>query len=278
MKNNITGLRRVQLAELKIIKEIKRVCDENDITYYISGGTYLGSVRHKGFIPWDDDADIAMPRSEFEKFLKVAPNKLSADFELKTYKNDPTYPYYVPKVIDNSVKLVDKSGVKDKIVPAWVDVFPLDGFPDSKLPAAIHKFDLLSKRALYNLSAFDDIVKVDTKNRPMVEKILIWLGKNTSIFSRLDPIKRMDKITKSLKKYPDITSENYMNFMGSYKFKSVLNKEHIYGEGAFYEFEGDQFWGPKNYDEYLTVIYGDYMKIPKIEDQNKHSTEVLEDE
>lgn len=270
-------LRKVQLAELEIIKEIVRVCDENNITYYISGGTYLGSVRHKGFIPWDDDADIAMPRTEFNKFMKIAAQNLKSNFELKSYELDSEYPYYVPKVVDHSVKLLDKSGVTDKVVPAWVDVFPLDGMPKSGMVQPIHKFNLLAKRALYNLSSFDDIVKVDTKNRPLIEKVLIWFGKNTSIFQKLDSKKRMDSITKTLRKYPDNTSEVYMNFMGSYKFKSILNKKEIYGNGASYEFEGLQLNGPENYDDYLTVIYGDYMKLPSDSEKNKHQTIALAD-
>lgn len=273
-----SSLRNVQLAEVKIIDEIVRICNENNITYYISGGTYLGAVRHKGFIPWDDDADIAMPRNEFEKFMKIAANELEDNFELKSYQIDSAYPYYVPKVVDNSIKLIDRSGMYDKIVPAWVDIFPLDGMPKNSLIAALHKFKLLSLRALYNLSNFDTLVKVNKKNRPVIEKIFIYIGKNTNVFQKLNSKKRMDAITKCLIKYSGNMSDVYMNFMGSYKFKSILNKEYIYGQGSNYEFEGRVLNGPSNYDAYLKQIYGEYMKIPNVEEQNKHETLVIADE
>ncbi|MEB6053356.1 LicD family protein [Enterococcus gallinarum] len=271
------GLRKVQLAELAILDEIVRICEEYKIIYYISGGTYLGAVRHGGFIPWDDDADIAMPRSEFDKFISIAKTELKENFEIKTYQGDPEYPYYVPKVIDKSVKLLDKSGMYEKIVPAWVDIFPLDGLPKNEFLCSIHKFRLLCLRALYNLSNFDTLVKVNKKDRPFIEKILIFIGKNTNIFSFLDSRKRMDAITKCLKLYSEDKSEIYMNFMGSYKFKSILSKKEIYGNGASYSFEDRLLNGPENFDAYLTQIYGNYMEIPNIEDQNKHETLVIID-
>jgi lipopolysaccharide cholinephosphotransferase len=272
------SLRKVQLAELAILDEIVRICDKHKIVYYISGGTYLGAVRHKGFIPWDDDADIAMPRLEFEKFISIAQKELKENFDLKCYQTDSLYPYYVPKVVDNSVKLIDKSGMYEKIVPAWVDIFPLDGMPKNNFIATIHKFKLLSLRALYNLSNFDTLVKVNKKNRPLIERMLIFIGKNTNIFQKMDSKKRMNAITKCLKRYSNENSDIYMNFMGSYKFNSILSIKDVYGDGATYEFEGRLLNGPSNYDFYLTQIYGNYMEIPNIEDQNKHETLVMVDE
>ena len=83
--NELTPLRKVQLMELDIFKEIVRICEENDLTYYISGGTYLGAVRHKGFIPWDDDMDVAMPRKDYRKFLEIAQKNLPKDLYLVHY-------------------------------------------------------------------------------------------------------------------------------------------------------------------------------------------------
>ncbi|MGM0123412.1 lipopolysaccharide cholinephosphotransferase [Enterococcus sp. AZ194] len=274
----VNGLRKVQLAELAIIDEIVRICNENGITYYISGGTYLGAVRHNGFIPWDDDADIAMPRKQFDRFLEIAQKELQANFELKDYRFDLGYPYYVPKVVDNSVLLLDRSTVDEKIIPAWVDIFPLDGLPSNAIRAYFHKKILLFKRYMYNMSSFNQIVKVNKKNRPLLEKIFVWIGKNTNLFNKLNSKKIMDSITRSLKRFPEDKSDTYMNFMGSYKFKSILNKKNIYGDGADYSFEGRYFNGPKNYHEYLTQIYGDYMQIPDESEQNKHETLVIKEE
>ena len=84
-------LRKVQLTQLEIAKEIHRVCEENDIRYFLSDGTFLGAVRHQGFIPWDDDMDIGMLREDYEKFCRIAPQKLGEKYVFQNWYTDPNY-------------------------------------------------------------------------------------------------------------------------------------------------------------------------------------------
>lgn len=272
----VTSLRKLQLIELDILKEFVRICEENNLTYYISGGTYLGAVRHKGFIPWDDDVDVAMPRTEYEKFLLIAKKQLNKKFVLETYRNVNNPSYYPSMIIDKQIKLLCKTAKNDRIISAWIDIFPLDGMPNNYILSKIHQFDLLVHRAFFKFSCFDDRVNLHDNERPLIEKILIWIGKHTKFGRNLDTKKQLDKIDKRLKKYSPEKSKVYVNFMGAYKFKSIINKE-IYAEGAKYEFEGMILNGPKDYDKYLTQIYGEYMNIPDKDMQNKHNTEILED-
>ena len=106
------NLRKLQLTELDILKQIVKICDENSLTYYISGGTFLGAVRHKGFIPWDDDIDIAMPRTSYEKFADLADEKLPKKYKYINFKNDKTAKICFARVENSEVKVKDTSALE----------------------------------------------------------------------------------------------------------------------------------------------------------------------
>lgn len=273
-KEQLTSLRKLQLAELETLKEFVKICKKHNLTYYISGGTYLGAVRHKGFIPWDDDMDIAMPRTDFEKFLTLS-REIDNQFKLVTFENDKNYNWYPPKLRNKKVQVKCTSTKNSQVEDAWIDIFPLDGMPNSKILTNIHKIRLMRLRALYKLSDFDNLADINSKKkRPLHERVLIFVGKKCNVFKLMNTKKRLCKIDKALKKYSEKDSKTYMNFMGSYKLKSIISKD-VYAEGAYYDFEGLKLFGPKDYDTYLTIIYGDYMNPPKKDDRNKHNSEVI---
>ena len=271
-------LRNLQLCELEILKYFINICERNNLTYYISGGTYLGAVRHKGFIPWDDDVDIALPRTDYEKVLQIIKNDSECKYVLSTYEDLSETVHYQAKLIDSSIKVVNTSGKNNQIWSAWIDIFPLDGMPDNFVANKIHQVHLMYLRAMLKFTCFDDQVNLKEKNRPLIERILIWIGLHTKFGRNKESIFYLNKIDKCLKKYSEIKSKVYINFMGAYKLKSIINKEEVYKEGAKYQFEGLELNGPKEYDIYLKHIYGDYMTIPKREEQNKHNTEVVNNE
>ncbi len=272
----MSDLRKLQLMELDILKQVDELCKQHGLRYFLLGGTFLGAVRHQGFIPWDDDIDIGMPRADFERFSQLAEENL-APLGFVSYKNNQEHIYFHPRVYNYNSKVIDRSGVEEKETYAWIDIFPLDGMPENALVRKLHGFRLLFWRLMFMYSQFDKIVNVNLKNRVWYERVLIAVGKVIKFDKILDTHKIMAKIDKTMQKYDYETSVYAGNFMGAYKMKEVFPKKY-YEETAEYEFEGMKCPAPKDYDAVLTQMYGDYMTPPPKEEQNKHSTQVLEAE
>ena len=265
------------MIELDILKHVISICKEHGLRYYLLGGTFLGAVRHQGFIPWDDDIDIGMPRADFERFLEIAGEKLETPYGLVTFRNNREHIYFHPRVYNYNSKVIDRSGVKEKETYAWIDIFPLDGMPGNKLVRKCYGGYLLFLRLLFMYSQFDKIVNVSLKNRVWYERILIAVGKVIKFDKILNTRKIMECIDRTMKKKDFETSKYVGNFMGAYKMKEVFPKKY-YEETDFYMFEGLRLPAPKDYDAVLRQMYGDYMTPPDKEVQNKHNTEVISTE
>lgn len=272
MNNNLKELHDV---EFEILLQIKRICEKYQLTYYLSGGTFLGAVRHQGFIPWDDDMDIAFPREDYQKFINIVNKELPAGMEFRSYSLDKEYHRPVARIVNHKVCVKNNSFSKERIEPAWIDIFPLDGMPEKKIPLTLHKIHLLWRRVTIGWANYEDLQDLKP-NRPWYEKILMFIGRTLKPGRFMDLTKQYQKLEKVLMKYPASKSKVYINFNGVYRFNSIMSKEYYYGEGALYTFEGEKFPAPKNYDAYLTKIYGDYMKLPPVEKRNTHFTEVIQ--
>ena len=245
---------------LGIIEEFVKICDEEKLTYYLSGGTLLGAVRHKGFIPWDDDADFSMPRDDYEKFLKIAPRKLSGKYKLINFKTDENYQYYITRIQDIETSLIETRINNDnKFTHASIDIFPLDGTPNNRFLRKIYFLKVMIHRAMMSLS-YKDSIDPDRK-RSLKEKILL----NTMLILPTNILfngnKEKYKIDKMMRKYKINESENIGCLMGAYRTNQIVPKR-FFGTGRYYEFENLYLRGPELYDDYLKQMYGDYMKIP----------------
>ena len=275
-QNERGDLRRLQLAELDILKIFIDLCDKLGMPYYLMGGTLLGAVRHKGFIPWDDDVDVALTRPDYERFLKEAAALLPEGYYLSTFENNPDHTRYLTRIECDKVKVLETGFEKEHINNAWIDIFPLDGMPNNPLRRKLHGFHLLYRRALLQFSQFDRIVNLKLKNRPWHERILVWFGAKTHFGRHLDTKKQLRKIDRCLKKYDYDKCDYLVNFMGAYKLKEMFPKA-LYGNGAWYPFEGLSLMGPEHYDPILTQMYGDYMAPPPEDQRNKHETQVIDE-
>ena len=265
-------LSKVQEIIWDIMKEIKPIIEEGKYEYYMLGGTFLGAIRHKGFIPWDDDIDIGMPREDYERFIKSISKRLPEHLEFNAYWDSSPHHYYFSRIVDTRHMLKRTGSTVERNEDVWIDIFPLDGMPNNTIVRHIHMLRLLYARARYHIATIDK-VNIKRPNRPISERIVIWFVIHTGIGTHSNPKKWLDNIDRLLKMYSIKDSNWVCNFMGQYKFKEMFPKSW-YGKGRLYKFEDDQLRGPVKYNKVLTQQYGDYMKPPK--NKNTHAAEFVE--
>ena len=274
----------LQKAELDILKQVLVLCQKHNIEYYILGGTLLGAVRHKGFIPWDDDIDIGMKRDEYERFIEIAKKELPSNLILdyyKEHKGEKDYSsYYMVRIENTKVKMKCTMAKQERIINSWIDVFPIDGLPNNKIKKFFHKLKLLYLRMTIRYSQYSKLVTQNEKKKDFFVRILIKLGRIIDFEKIFNKDKELEKLDKTLKKYNPKDCDEIINFAGackSYRFIEIFPKK-IYDELAEYDFEDIKLVGPKDYNAVLSHQYGDYMTLPKEEDRNKHNTEVIYEE
>ncbi len=271
------SLRALQLKELDLLKYFQQVCKDNQIEYYALGGTLLGAVRHKGFIPWDDDIDVGIPRPDYERLCKILEEKSgTGKIKFRSYKNTQDYIRYFGRIEDESMKIVRHDNIKVEEAFAWIDLFPLDAMPNNALLRKLKVFYVLFLRAIYRFSCFDRLVNVNKKGRPLHERILVWVGLHTPIQKFFDTKKCLARLECALTAIPYEKSDYLVNAMGAYKFREMFHKKY-YGKGRMYPFEDTEICGPEDYDFVCTQLYGDYMTPPRMDDRNHHGLQAVEE-
>ncbi len=266
-------LSETQEIILNILKPVYDHLNKYGLRYYISGGTLLGAVRHKGFIPWDDDLDIALPRKDYEKFLRTIERSLPDYLKLETYRNTKKHHFYFAQIVDTRHELLRTGSTEKRKENVWIDIFPLDGAPGNAVKRYLHMAKFLHLRMMYHFSTIDK-VNTERPNRPLSERIIIRFALITGFGRNTSPRRWLNRIDRLLKKYPFDSSPYAGNYMGQYKWKQLMPIE-CFGKGREYPFEDFKLKGPVDYDYFLKRIYGDYMKLPKDKDRNVHQAEFL---
>lgn len=255
-------LRKMQMIMLEMLIEFDRICRKYNIKYSIDGGTFLGAVRHKGFIPWDPDADIVIMRDDYDRFFEVCKNELDKErFFLQDYRTDRYYRWGYARLIRKGTEYVraghehmnSKNGV-------FIDIFTMDSVPDSYILRILHRLSCFCiRRTLWS--------EVGKKVHPNAIK-RSWYG----ILSRIPKdlvFKVRDNIAAQCNENKNTNLVRHMCSPHPQKHPYGFPRR-LFNSLSEYEFEGYKFWGFTEYDWYLKSIYGDYMTIPPKEERTSH--------
>lgn len=249
-------LSSLQEQELEILKEFQRICNANNLQYFVVAGTMLGAMRHHGFIPWDDDIDVAMPRRDYDKFLEIAPKMLASDYYLETPR-EREHVTIVSTITSKKGGFTLNNAQKTLHTGAWIDIMMIDGVPDPGIKRMIHWYRYMALRALYQISHFDEVVDQNRK-RPAYEKAIIKFAQITKLQKLLDSSKINARIEKLMRSVAYEESNYVATYCGIYRKNEIVPKEW-YGKGIKFSFEDTEVFGLSKADKYLTQLYGDYM-------------------
>lgn len=259
----ITDDKQIKTLLLLMLKDIKRVCTELGLTYFLDGGTLLGAVRHNGFIPWDDDIDIAMPRPDYEIFLKKYNKYCDKKYRIISIKNSISYIYPWAKVYDKTTKIIEH-GISYCNLGLAIDILPIDCYPESSSERIKHWEKIVQVFSKYTAEENYYFNHLSLNFRDFKKNIHIFLAKN-GLFR-----KRAKKVIKNAKKFQKYNNSNFLGINVKCYFKQ---KPRIMPKDCFipvqHIFEGEMYNIPKGYDLILKSYYGDdYMTPPPIDKRN----------
>ncbi len=254
-------LKQLQKIELEMLIEFDRICRKNHIKYSLDGGTLLGAVRHKGFIPWDDDIDVIMLREEYFKFRKACIKDLDRSrFFFQDYKTDPDYRWGYAKLRRKNTKFVRQGQEKLKQhAGVFIDIFVADNVPDGYVARRAHHFIcFLIRKALYS-----EVGKYNEKN-PFIRYVYQALSKipRDNVFRIRNLLAARTNRTRT-----ELISHYTLQYPKRCRY-GLPRK--CFDEMVEREFEGRMFYTFKDYHPYLFMHYGDYMVLPPKEEQVPH--------
>lgn len=269
----MTDIQRISLELLKVVIDI---CERHDIEYYAFGGTCLGAVRHKGFIPWDDDIDLAMPRSHYRRFIEIAKKELPEHIGFLESSKTEHYSSEMLKIYDARTTFIERVNINfpDRYCGVGLDIMPLDGVPAGKLRRALRHKKLRSLAwdnyvFRYHLRCYGIKGRLRMLKVNLMRPFTTW----QKVYKRY-----IDKATEYDFNESELVAHSgpgVLDTQGTYKY--YLDR-HCFSEWIMMDFEDIQIRVPKDYDTYLRKYYPgrDYMELPPESEQIVHSTAIID--
>jgi lipopolysaccharide cholinephosphotransferase len=261
------SLQENQKIAVGILDAVSKVCDEQGYRYYLVFGTLIGAVRHKGFIPWDDDLDIMMPRPDHDRFVEYFVNHREEFPNLKIFTPDlnKEYPYMITRVSDDRYRIVMENE-KPYGMGAFIDIYPYDGMGDTWEEAV--KFerrgDYLSSLCFQAARVHLEKGITKSKIRKIIKPAVFLLSKAIGKDFFIAQLK------KQARKKPYDTSKYVGNAVWGNGGDVCIYERTLFDKYVLVDFEGKKYRAPQGYDQFLRHIYGDYMKFPKEQDRKPH--------
>lgn len=253
-------MNELQRIEFDLLRQFAAVCEKLNLRYYLVCGSALGAVKYSGFIPWDDDVDVAMPRQDYERFLREAPGYLPEGLFLQNYRTDPAFPQIFTKLRSNGTTYIEKTSAHLPIHHGiYIDIFPLDGYPPGKRDQYWLEF---RKRIFLHMltTAYTEPPLLRQKIEYRIKRAL-GLHKCTAQIAAA--------YEKMVSQWPCDGSEVWCNH-GNWQGRRDYSHREIFGEGTATCFEGLTVNVPVQADVYLRRKYGDYTQDPPKEEQLGH--------
>lgn len=252
--NKKLKLEEVKRIELELLDYIMKISHENQVTCFLDGGTLLGAVRHNGFIPWDDDIDVLVPRKQYKKLLALL-DKNSQRFQtISMYKN-PDYFYPFSKLVDTHTRLIEKNQMTIRGYGICIDIFPLDYLPDElssrrKFQKKIERYRWITSRSLSK--------QMKKQGRGLKNFVVYNLA---NLYGWRRAIKNINSLCESMQ----CEKTDYACDIVAARKKNFEVSSKCFEKSIYLIFEGKKYSAPAGYDEYLTALYGNYMQLPPIE-------------
>ena len=261
------SLEQLKIVELEILSQVHDLCQELNLRYSLAGGTLLGAIRHGGFIPWDDDIDIFMPRPDYNKLIEYCKDN-DTSFDLISNEINSNYGYLFAKAMCKETFIVEQNANRfDVEMGVYIDIFPIDGLGNTYVDAKKNFNKTSFKRELLVAANWKHFFRSKTRSWKYEPIRLAFFA-----LSRFTSPKRL---VPSINKLTEKISFDDSNFAGAvcgaYRTKEIL-KSSVYSEYTDIVFENKLFKAIKNSDAYLTSIYGNYMELPPVEKRVSHHT------